>query len=158
MNNDASIPHRRLGLKRMPAWSLLLGLVLATSNLVLAQTADASAPLTREQIKMERDEFVRTHRYDPHTENWVMKPGFEAPTGVKTREQVRAERDEFLRKNRFDYVSGSWIPLKGSTGPESTKTRAQIREETRQFMRTHQWDTAKEVWLEVKPSAKKSKP
>jgi hypothetical protein len=142
----------------MQALPLWLGLALAAPHLVHAQTTASPAPLTREQIKMERDEFVRTHRYDPHTENWVMKPGFEAPTGVKTREQVRAERDEFLRNNRFDYVSGSWIPLKGSTGPESTRTRAQIREETRQFMRTHQWDTAKEVWLEVKPVAKKSKP
>ena len=156
MNNDASIPQRRLGSKRMPAWTLWLGLVLATSNLALAQTA--AAPLTREQVKMERDEFLKTHRYDPHTENWVMKPGFEAPAGVKTREQVRAERDEFLRNNRFDNPTSTWVPLKGSTGPESTKTRAQIREETRQFMRTHQWDTAKEVWQEIKPSAKKAKP
>lgn len=158
MNNDASISRRRLGLKRWPAWSLWLGLVLATSNLALAQTAPAPASMTREQIRMERDEFLKSHFYDPHTENWVMKPGFEAPAGMKTREQVRAERDEFLRNNRFDYASGFWLPIKGSTGPQSTRTRAQIREETRQFMRTHQWDTAKETWQEVKPSAKKSKP
>ena len=156
MNNDASISRRRLGLKRWPAWSLWLGLVLATSNLALAQTAPA--PLTREQVKMERDEFLKSHRYDNLADNWVMKPEFEAPAGVKTRDQVRAERNEFLRNNRYDETTSSWVPLKGEVASASTKSRQQVREETRQFMRTHRWNEAKEVWEEYKPVTKKAKP
>lgn len=156
MPTDPSTPRRRLGLTRMPAWSFWLGLALTTSNLTLAQTAPA--PLTREQVKMERDEFLKTHRYDNLADNWVMKPEFEAPAGVKTREQVKAERNEFLRHNRYDETTSSWVPLKGSVAPVSTKSRAQVREETRQFMRTHRWNEAKEVWEEFKPVTKKAKP
>jgi hypothetical protein len=160
MNTPAFSPSKGFTMKRLLALPLLLGMALAASPLVNAQTTAATpqAPLTREQVKIERNEFLKTHRYDAHTENWVMKPEFEAPAGMKTREQVRAERDEFLRNNRFDYPSGLWVPLKGSNAPESTKTRAQMREETRQFVRTHEWDSVKEVWQDVKPAMKRSKP
>ena len=157
MNTIALIKPNTGSLKRLQILPLLLGLLLTNIGLVHAQ-APVSAPATREQVKIERNEFLKTHRYDAHTENWVMKPEFEAPAGMKTREQVRAERDEFLRNNRFDYPSGLWVPLKGSNAPESTKTRAQMREETRQFVRTHEWDSVKEVWQDVKPAMKKSKP
>jgi hypothetical protein len=88
----------------------------------------------------------------------VLKPGFEAPAGVKNREQVKAERDEFLRNNRYDNESSAWVPRKPSKGAVSTLSRAQVREETRQFMRTHQWDSFNQAWQEVKPAMKKSKP
>jgi hypothetical protein len=157
MNTHPSSPPGRRYIRRSHAFPLWLGLALAAPLLVHAQTT-APAPLTREQVKMERDEFMKTHRYDPVTENWVMKPGFEAPVGVKSRTEVRAERDAFLRKHRYDMADNQWVPLTDEEAKVSNKPRAQVREETRQFMRTHQWDTAKEAWQEIKPSAKKSKP
>ena len=114
--------------------------------------------LTRGQIKMERDEFLKSHRDDSMADNWVMRPEFEAPAGMKTRQQVRAERDEFLRNNRYDEVSRTCVPLKVAATAVSTKSRQQVREETRQFMRTHRWNEAKEVWEEYKPVTKKAKP
>ena len=160
MNTPAFRPSKAFPLKRLLAVPLLLGMALATSPLVNAQTTAATpqAPLTREQVKMERDEFIKTHRYDVETDNWVLKPGFEAPAGVKNREQVKAERDEFLRNNRYDNESSAWVPRKPSKGAVSTLSRAQVREETRQFMRTHQWDSFNQAWQEVKPAVKKSKP
>ena len=160
MNTPAFRPSKAFPLKRLLALPLLLGIALATSPLVNAQTAAATpqAPLSREQVKMERDEFLKTHRYDVETDNWVLKPGFEAPAGVKNREQVKAERDEFLRNNRYDNESHTWVPRKPSAGVASTLTRAQVREETRQFMRTHQWDSFNQAWQEVKPATKKNKP
>lgn len=158
MNTHASIPSRRFFASRMQALPFLLGLVLTTSNLVSAQTTAAPAPLTREQVKMEREEFMKSHSYDAASDNWVLKPGFEAPAGVKTREQVKAERDEFLRNNRYDEATSTWVPLKGSVAPASAKTRQQVREETRLFLRTHRWDEVNQIWQEFKPAAKKSKP
>jgi hypothetical protein len=162
MNTPAFSPSKGFTMKRLLALPLLLGIALATSPLVNAQTAAATpqSTMTREQVKMERDEFMKSHSYDAHTENWVMKPGFEAPVGVKSRAEVKAQRDDFLRKHRYEggADSGKWVPLTDEEAKASNKSRAQVREETRQFVRTHQWDSVKEVWQEAKPAAKKSKP
>lgn len=134
---------------------LLLGLVFGfTADMVNAQGAGdkAGSSLTREQVKMERSEFIKTHRYDPASENWVMKEGFESPAGMKTRAQVRAERDEFIRMHKYDPATEVWMPLKGE--PKSTQTRAQVRAETAQFMRTHMWDGGSEMWVEKKAAKK----
>jgi hypothetical protein len=160
MNNDASIRPKALGLKHGQVLSVLVGILLATSNLAQAQTAAVATQgaMSREQVKMERDEFLKTHRYDSVTDNWVLKQEFEAPVGVKSRDQVKAERTEFLRNNHFDDNTSTWVPVKGSAVPASTLTRQQVRDETRQFMRTHQWDAVEQAWKEYKPAAKKSKP
>jgi hypothetical protein len=160
MNTIASIKPSSGSMKHLQIVPLLLGLLLTNIGLVNAQTTVAPTPLTREQVKMERDEFMKSHRYDQVTENWVMKPGFEAPVGVKSRAEVKAQRDDFLRKHRYEggVDSGKWVPLTDEEAKASNKSRAQVREETRQFVRTHQWDSVKEVWQEAKPAAKKSKP
>ena len=160
MKNDASIRPKALGMKRGQVLSVLVGILLATSNLVHAQTAAVATQgaMSREQVKMERDEFLKTHRYDSVTDNWVLKQEFEAPVGVKSRDQVKAERSEFLRNNHYDDNTSSWVPIKGGAVPPSTMTRQQVRDETRQFMRTHQWDAVEQAWKEAKPAVKKSKP
>ncbi len=145
----------RLTAYRLQAASLVAGLFFALAGgVVQAQGASdpaAAAPLAREQVKMERDEFIRTHRWDAVSENWVMKEGMEAPAGVKMRAEVKAERDEFLRNNRWNPVSDQWEPLTKGPRDVSKMTRAQVRNETRQFVRTHQWDEAKSAWVEVTP-------
>lgn len=137
---------------------LALGLLLASSvTLSNAQSApEASpAPMTRAQVKMERDEFLKSHTYDSASETWVVKKGFEPPVGMKTRAEIKAERDEFLRNNRYDTATETWIPLKAQPRDMGTMSRAQVREETRQFVRTHTWDDIKGVWVDRMLAKKK---
>lgn len=135
---------------------LLLGLILGfNADMVNAQSADdkAAPALTREQVKKERDEFIKTHRYDPLTENWVLRKEFEPPTSMKTRAQVKAERDEFLKTHRYDSSNEAWVPLKGE--PKSSLSRAQVRTEAAQFLRSHQWDDVNSAWIEKPAPGKK---
>ena len=118
-------------------------------------TDKQAAPMTRQQVKMERDEFLKLHRYDAANEEWILRPNIDPPAGMKTRAQVRAERDEFLKANKFDSVTESWLPLKGV--PKSTLTRAEVRAETAQFMKTHEWDELNERWVDKAPRKAKAK-
>ena len=132
-----------------------LALMLSATILALAghhsqaqQAASTamSAPLTRAQVKMERDEFIKSHRWDETSETWVLKQGFEPPAPMKGRAEVLKERDEFLKNNRFDATTGSWIPL-AQPRVISQLSREQVRKETREFVRTHEWDEAAEAWI-----------
>jgi hypothetical protein len=137
-------------MKRMQVLSLLLGLSLASSAaLVNAQgtTDKQEAAPTRSQIKMERDEFLRTHRWEEGTELWALKSGIEPPTGVKSRREVTAVRDDFLRNNRWDESSGRWVSLEGAPRDMGTMSREQVRIETAQFTRTHRWDEITDAWV-----------
>lgn len=153
----APVQHKEAGCKayRLQAASLVAGLFFAFTGSVLqaqgTSAPPAAAPLAREQVKMERDEFIRTHQWDAVAENWVLKPGMEGPAGVKARAEVKAERDAFLRNNRWNPVSSQWEPLTKGPRDVSKMTRAQVRNETRQFVRTHQWDDIKGAWVEVAP-------
>lgn len=143
-------------MKRLQVLPLLFGMFFGlTAGVANAQSAGdkAGAPLTRAQVKMERDEFMKSHQYDPAAENWVLKPGFEAPAGMKSREQVKAERDEFIKTHKYDPAAETWVPLKGA--PKSTMSREQVRNEARQFVRTHSWDPVTDTWVEKKAAAKK---
>jgi hypothetical protein len=115
---------------------------------VQAQQAAATAtpaPLTRAQVKMEREEFIKSHTWDADKETWVLKPEYEPPGQMKGRAEVLKERDEFLKANRWDANTESWVPL---VKPReiSQLSRSQVRKETREFLRTHEWDTATESW------------
>lgn len=137
---------------------VLLGLCLAsTAGVVNAQSASgtASASVTREQVKMERDEFLKTHRYDTDYDTWVMKPGSEPPAGMKSRDEVKGARNEFLRNNRWDEPTSAWVSLKGAPREMSSLSREQVRSETRNFNRTHRWDDATSTWVEEAPRAAK---
>lgn len=130
---------------------LLLGLMLGlNADMVCAQSPGETAAqaLTREQVKKERDEFIKTHRYDSETDNWILRKEYEPPANMKTRAQVKAERDEFIKTHRYDPATESWMPLKGE--PKSTQTRAQVRAEAAQFLRTHTWDDNRSTWIENK--------
>jgi hypothetical protein len=127
---------------------LLLGLIFGlNAQLVYAQPAGETATqgLTREQVKMERDEFIRTHRYDAARDNWVLKEEFEPPASMKTRAQVKAEREAFLKTHRYVSRTDTWVLIKPTS--KQGKTRAQVRAETRRFLRTHEWDAFKDVWV-----------
>lgn len=146
------------GLRIIPL--VLLGLCFtSTTGVANAQSAGekASAAVTREQVKMERDEFLKTHRYDTDYDTWVLKPGSEPPAGMKSRSEVKEARNEFLRNNRWDEPTSTWVSLKGAPREMSTLSREQVRSETRQFNRTHRWDDASSSWVEEAPRAKRSR-
>jgi hypothetical protein len=131
------------------AVALALGLFLtaaaplAQSQVVLAST---QAPASREQVKMDRDQFLKYHTWDVRNEMWTLKPGYEAPMGVKPRTDVTAERDMFLSRNRWDTVSSRWVPVGPTPRVMSSLTREQVRAETDQFLATHEWQEEAGVW------------
>jgi hypothetical protein len=143
-------------LKSVRVLPLFLALLLgASTGLVSAQSAAGVAvPQTRAQVKMERDEFIRTHHFDTESENWVLRVGIEPPMGVKTRAEIKGERDAYLRNNRFDTVSQAWIPLKATPRDLNAMTREQVRAETLAFVRTHSWNVETESWGEKVASKK----
>jgi len=103
---------------------------------------------TRVQVKMDRDEFLKTHRWDSTTDVWSLKSGVEPPVGVKSRAEVIAMRDEYLRNNLWDRSRGEWQPVKGGPRTMSSLSRAQVVAETRQFEATHRWDETDGLWVD----------
>jgi hypothetical protein len=137
-------------MQQKPLVLLLSAAILALaghpSQAQQAPSASATSALTRGQVKMEREDFVKSHRWDPTNETWVLRPEFEPPSGMKTRVQVRQERDEFLKKNKWDATTESWVPL-AQPRVISQLNREQVRRETREFLRTHEWDEVQEAWI-----------
>lgn len=156
-SGDRDHPHGNFTMKRLQVLPLLIGLFFAFGAGVgnaqsVGDKADAS--LTREAVKMERDEFYKTHQYDPKTDNWVLKPGYEPPAGKKSRAEVKAERDEFYKTHKYDPKTDIWVTL---TTPRDTSklTREQVRAETAHFYRTHSYDPVNDTWVEKGPGKKK---
>ncbi len=111
---------------------------------------DAPAPSakTREQVKLERNEFLRSHEWDADADTWVLKPEFEAPEGVMSREEVKRERDRFMSTHRWDPDQDQWVSLGAEPRDLDRRTREEVRAETRAFMRTHEWDPDRNLWTD----------
>jgi hypothetical protein len=145
-------------MKKSSCLLLALPVVLSLSTAALSLPALAqtdAAPVTRMQIKMERDEFLKTHRWDEYGETWVLKSGVEPPANVKSRAEVKAARDVFLRNNKWDSTAGGWLPLASTPRDLSGMTREQVKAETDQFLKTHYWDEESDGWLEKSPRTRK---
>lgn len=131
--------------------TLLLAVALGLSAPIIhAQTA---APLTRIEVKMDRDAFLATHRWHEATDTWVLKSGVVPPMGVKPRSEVKAERDAFLAGHRWDSQGSRWIPDLTPRQP-SSMSRAQMMADMKQFTRTHEWSEDTGRW-ELLPPARK---
>ena len=131
-------------MNRKHRFGLLLALAAASATgLVQAQTADSS---TREQVRMETKEFLKTHRWDEASSNWVLKKGVEPPTGVVSRDVVNAQRDEFLRKNRWDEQTSAWVARTPEPKTIGALSPAQMRADTIAFKRTHHWHEEEGRW------------
>jgi hypothetical protein len=95
---------------------------------------------------MDRDEFLRTHHWDPESDVWTLNVGMQPPAGVMPREEVRAARDHYLSTHRWDDARG-WRPLAAAPRNMSSLPREQVKAETRHFLRTHRWDETTEEWV-----------
>lgn len=160
MKTDALIRGKGFAVRHLNTLPVLLGLLGAGAGSVVHAQSDAgmtAATPTRAQVKMERDEFLRSHRWDAVAENWVLRPEFDAPTGMKSRAEVKAGRDEFLRSNRWDELAGTWVSLKDQPRNLSTMSREQLRAETKQFVHTHRWDELAGSWVDQKQMTTASK-
>ena len=122
--------------------TFLLASMLAT----FGSAALADGPLTREQVKMDRDTFLKLMHWDELTGQWVMKSNMEPPKGVKSRSEVLAMRDDWLRMHSFDEPTGTWVTV-GAARDMSKLTREQVNMETVRFLMTYRFDEAKSEWV-----------
>lgn len=145
-------------MSRLQPIPLFVCLLFTSSvGVVSAQSTDGqpTTSLTRERVKFETSEYLRTHQFDEIANTWVLKPGFEPPVGVKSRDEVRDEREQFLRNNRYDDATSSWVSLKGEPRNLSKLSRERVRFETSEFLRSYRWDEVNNGW--VKKIASKNK-
>jgi len=110
-------------------------------------TAQSAEGKTRASVKMERDEFKKTHVWHEPTATWQLREGVEPPPGAKTRAEVKAERDRFLSTHRWDRQAGGWVPLSRQPRELSKLTREEMKAEVRRFTRTHRWDEETETYV-----------
>lgn len=123
-----------------------ISLVLASLLAAFGSAAQADGPLTREQVKMDRDTFLATMRWDEITGQWILKSNMAPPQGVKSRSEVLAMRDEWLRMHTFDDLTGAWLPT-GRPRDMSTLTREQVNMETQRFLMMYRFDEARSEWV-----------
>ena len=128
---------------------MLRKLIISTALLAscLAAAPVFSQTLTREQVVMDRDMFLKIFRWDELNSQWVMKDGMAVPTGVKSRAEVMAMTEEFLKMNRWDDVNSEWVPTGGKPRDMSKLTRDQVQMETIRFLMTHRFDEAASEWV-----------
>lgn len=121
-------------------------LLLVSALATFGSLAYADGPLTREQVKMDRETFLRLMHWDELTGQWVLKSNMEPPTGVKSRSEVLAMRDDWLRMHSFDEPTGTWVTM-GAARDMSKLTREQVNMETVRFLMTYRFDEAKSEWV-----------
>ena len=134
--------------------AFLLAVLAGSAGLTHAQTTQAqanpaAAATSRQQVKMETKEFLATHTWDPYTDTWSLKSGYEPPTGVMSRADVKAKRDAFMSSNRWNTETGSYVAIPGGPRQMNSLTREQVKKETVQFMKTHRWDESSEAWVDT---------
>jgi hypothetical protein len=155
-------------MKKHPALATLAAFAVSTSLFIsipaLAQLpgkgdktepANASASSTRSRVKMERNDFLKSHRWDEASGAWMLQKGMDPPEGVMSRAEVKAARDTFLSKNRWDETAGSWKPVAGEPRNMSAMSRAEVRADTARFTKSHRWDESTQTWeLKAMPKPK----
>lgn len=140
--------------KRTYLSSLILSAVLvALSAATYAQTTSTpGVSATRNEVRMERDEFLKTHKYDEINSEWIPHAPFSSDY---SRAEVRAARDKFLSMNRWDEANDDFTPMVDTPRNMSTVSPAARKMETMQFMRTHMWDNGSSAWVKKPMRAKK---
>lgn len=126
---------------------------LIAASLAFAMTSLAVTPVqvhaasTREQVKMDRDTFLATMRWDDSMSAWVLKDGMAMPQGVASRAEILEMRDKFLSMNTWDESSSQWVPVKGGPRDMSKLTREQVRMETEVFLKMYRYDESSSSWV-----------
>ena len=122
---------------------------VACATAVLSIGNPAFAQPTREQVKADCAEWLKTHEFS-EADGWKLKPGVKAPSAAKstkTRAQTKADVDAFLKNNRWDEAKSAWVSIKGTPRDVSKMTREELKKETAEYMRTHMWDEGKGAYI-----------
>jgi len=120
-----------------------LAWVLAGFSVGQAMAADPAAPKTREQVRAETREAIRTGDIPADGEvgckrnelNPAQYPAKPATGGGKTREQVRAETREAMRSGEMSPGGELGCGPQGVKPQGPGKTRAQVKAERDEAMR-----------------------
>ncbi len=139
-------------IKRTHLSHLLCSAILITAaTAAISQTTvtptTSMTPASRSEVRMERDEFLKAHRYDENERDWLPQ---DAPTSNQPRTEVKAARDQFLSANRWDNKQSTFVPIQGTPRDISVMSREEIRMETMEFTRTHTWNNRQAKW-ELRP-------
>ncbi len=134
--------------------SLIFSAVLISiSSTVCAQTTSKpSTPATRAEVRMERDEFLKTHKYDETNSDWTPNTPFKSEY---SRADVKVARDKFLSTHRWDEANDDFTPMVETRRNMSTVSPEVRKMETMQFVRTHMWDNASSAWVKKPMRTKK---
>lgn len=139
---DVAITNKEIhDMKRSKILPVLIGVTFAFA------AGAINAQQTRAQVKMERDDFLKSHTWDQERGTWMLKSGMEPPAGVKGRAEIKAERDAYLANNRWDQIAGNWVPLKAGPRDMSKLTREQVKMETAAFAKTHEWNQETDTYV-----------
>jgi hypothetical protein len=84
-----------------------------------ATTPPAAAPLTRMQATMDRDEFLRTNKWDPLRSGWRPMGGTPRDLNALSRAQVKSDTVNFMRTHRFDEPTQTWVEKLSAPVPKS---------------------------------------
>ena len=122
--------------------------VIAISPAAHAQSATPPGPAaSRMEIRMERDEFLKLHRYDDESSEWLpIAPS----TNELRRAEVKAARNQYLSTNRWHESNDAFVLILGAPRDMSTMTREEVKMERMQFARNYTWDNGKSAWV-MKP-------
>lgn len=132
---------------------ILSAVLLALSSTVYAQTtANTTVAASRSDVRMDRDEFLKTHRYHEDDRDWMPNAAIKSDS---SRAQMKAARDQYLSTNRWDEANDDFTPMAGIPREMSTMSREAVKMETMQFVRTHDWDKASSKWVKKPMRAKK---
>ena len=135
---------------------VMIGAMTALAGMAQAQAPAAAGaelcPRTRAEVRDECITFMKAHKWDEASGNWVAagKPAAKLPEGVTPREKIRAERDAFLKANKWNEAKNMWEPVAGTPRDIATISRADMKKETAAFMRTHRWDEGKGAYVPSK--------
>jgi hypothetical protein len=129
---------------RTLATAAVLGLPAAFAQ----PSVGAATPLSRENVRAETVEFLRTHKWDEGVGSYVPKTVVAVPSYATSRAEIRSQTESFLKLNRWEEEQSAWVPRAGAERQVTSTSRAQVKEETRQFLRTHKWDDAASGYVE----------
>jgi hypothetical protein len=135
-----------------------LGVCVAlTGGLASGQTPEELAcAKTRAEVRADCIQFLKTHRWDDGTGNYVLKADVRPPEGVKSREEVRMERNKFLAANRWNDAKSMWEPIPGKPRDVAAEplscdmTRAEVRNDCKAFLKTHRFDEGTGTYVLIK--------
>lgn len=128
--------------------SRTLPLVLATLLLAASGVAQAQGTSpSREQVKMERDAFLKIMSWDELSSQWVLKSGMMPPAGVMDSEEIKASRAKFFTMNRWDENQMGFVSVGPTPRDMSKVSREQVERDTRMFLMTHRWDEDKSMYV-----------